>query len=68
MPLFAFLMNGTIAFDSQASFVTVEIRDVIANLMLSSELKTEQSTISKQLPQQTLSGCLAPAKVTSERC
>jgi hypothetical protein len=38
--------------------VTVEVRDVIAKLMLSSEFEPEQLTISKKLPQQCFSGCL----------
>lgn len=68
MPLLTFLVNWAIAFNCQAGFATEEVRDVIANLMLSSELTTEQPPISEKLPQQTLSGGLGLSEITSKRC
>ena len=50
MALLVRIMNRAIAFDYETSFVTIEVRDVISELVLPPELETAQTSISKQLP------------------
>ena len=54
VPLLISLVHDTVAFNRQAGFATKEIRYGITELMLASEFETQQSTISKELPKQSL--------------
>jgi len=63
MPLFIWIMNRAIALDYETSFVTIEVRDVISELMLPPEFKTNQLPISKKLPQQRFSRRLLLSKL-----
>ena len=58
VPLLISLVHSTIALNCQAGFATIKVRDVITELMLSSEFEAHQSTISKQLPEENLRRCL----------
>jgi len=50
MPLLVPIMNRAIAFDYETSFVTIEVCDVVSELVLSSEFKTEKASVPQKLP------------------
>ena len=49
-PLFVCVMNRAIAFDDERSFTAIEIRDVIADLVLTAKFEAMQLTASQKLP------------------
>jgi len=46
LPLLIWIVSRAIALNYKTSFMTIEIRDVVPELMLSSELEPEQASIS----------------------
>src|SRR5207247_270848 len=63
MPLLVWTVHRPITLDYKTSFVTIEIRYVIAKLMLASEFESKDLTISKQLPHYTFSRCLLLSQI-----
>jgi len=51
MPPLIVFMYEPVTFDNQLGLVTIEVCDIVAELMLSSELESQQLTISKDFPQ-----------------
>ena len=47
LPTFVRPMDGTIAFDHKVSFAAIEVRNVIAELMLPPEFEFKELTIPK---------------------
>jgi hypothetical protein len=50
LPTLVRSMDGTIAFDSKIGFATIEIRNVVPELMLPPEFESKDLSIPKQLP------------------
>jgi len=44
-------MNRAIALDYEMSFMTIEVHNVVAELMLSPEFESEQLTLPQKVPQ-----------------
>jgi hypothetical protein len=59
-------MDGTIAFDHKVSFAAIEVRNVIAELMLPPEFESKDLSIAKQLPQELLGRRLLLSELASE--
>jgi hypothetical protein len=66
LPTFVRSMDGTIAFDHKVSFAAIEVRNVIAELMLPPEFESEDLSIPKQLPQELLGRRLFLSELASE--
>lgn len=47
-------MNRTIALDYKLSFVTIEVCNIVFELMLSANLEPRQATIAQVIPQKQL--------------
>jgi len=52
-------MCRTIAFDYQLRFSTIEVSNIITELMLAPEFESEQSTIAEQILKESFCRCLA---------
>jgi hypothetical protein len=59
-------MDGTIAFDHKVSFAAIEVRNVIAELMLPPEFESKDLSIPKQFPQQLFGRRLVLSELASE--
>jgi len=57
--LLTIIMNGSIAFDYELRFATIEVGDIVSKLMLSPEFETEELAIAQELPEQFFGASLA---------
>ena len=64
LPLLVSIVNSTITFDYQLRFTAIKVSNVSSNLVLTSELESEQLAIAKQLPQNvsTLVSCFRSSR------
>jgi hypothetical protein len=58
MSLFIWLMHWPVTLNNQLGLGTIEVCDVIAKLMLTSEFESEQPAIPNQFPKERFSGSL----------
>ena len=66
LPPLISLMNCSITLNYQLRFVAIEIRNIIAELMLPPKFESHQLPVSKKLPQQGLGARLLFAQLAGQ--
>ena len=61
-----FFVGRTVAFDDELGVMAVEVAEVIAELMLATELGIAELAVTQEFPKQILGGCLLLPHLTRE--